>query len=170
MTVEDFALFFALLLLGGSAGVLAILIRPSLRRTVIDAALPLLATIAVGATFGSLYFSEVAGFTPCELCWYQRIAMYPLAVIGPLAAFRRDRNALTYVGLLSTIGFVIAIYHTQLQLFPDQSSFCEATSPCTVSPIKAVGWMTIPHMSAISFGLITSLAALSIRNPLQEAS
>ena len=52
--------------------------------------------IAVGATLGSLYFSEIRGFLPCDWCWYQRIAMYPLAVIVPMATFRRDRRIIPY--------------------------------------------------------------------------
>ena len=168
MTVNDVALFFCLLLLGGAAGLLVASTRPSLRTSIVDSSLLLIAIVAVGATLGSLYFSEVAGYIPCELCWYQRIGMYPLAIVGPLGAVRHDRASLHYTLAISIVGLAIALYHVQLQLFPEQSSFCDVTSPCTVSPVKAMGWMTIPHMSAISFGLIAALAALSIRSHVKE--
>jgi disulfide bond formation protein DsbB len=133
-----------------------------------EAALPLAAAVAVGATAGSLYFSESAGFVPCELCWFQRIAMYPMSVILVLAALRRDRSVLPYALALSVIGLGISAYHIQLQLFPDQGSFCDATNPCTGRWVEAFGWMTIPQMAGLSFALIASLSALAILTPPKE--
>ena len=78
----------------------------------------LAAAIAVGCTLGSLYFSEVAHFTPCTMCWYQRIAMYPLAIILVIAAVRRDRIVLLYVAVLASIGAAISTYHFLLERFP----------------------------------------------------
>ncbi len=159
MAPETVALFLVLLLLGGMGGLIASAVVPSIRSAIDDVALPLGVMVAVGATAGSLYFSEIANFVPCELCWFQRIAMYPLAIILPLAAIRRDVSVLPYVQALAVIGLGIALYHSQLQAFPDQGSFCALDNPCTSSPIKTLGWITIPHMSALSFVLVFVLAS-----------
>lgn len=156
--------FFALLLLGGTVGLLVGILHAPTRTLLASQALGLAAMIAVGSTLGSLYFSEVAGFVPCELCWYQRIAMYPLAVLLGIAWFSKDPGVFRYVIALAGSGLVIAGYHVQLQLFPDQTTFCGLANPCTASPTKAFGWMTIPHMSAISFALISTLAVLAFIN------
>jgi disulfide bond formation protein DsbB len=159
---EQLATFFAFLLLGGAvAGVIAVAV-PGFRRQVTESALPLAAVVAVGAMAGSLYFSESAGYVPCELCWYQRIAMYPTAVITLIAAVTGDRRIWRYVIPLSAAGLVVALYHVQLQLFPDQSTFCDAVNPCSGKWVEAFGWMTIPQMSGIAFALILGLALLSV--------
>lgn len=168
MGSELVASFFALLLLGGAGGLVIGVLRSSTRQAIAEQALGLSAVVAVGATLGSLYFSEVAGFVPCELCWYQRIAMYPLAVLLSLAVASKDSTIQRYVLFVASIGLAIAAYHVQLQLFPDQGSFCELANPCTASPTKAFGWITIPQMSLVSFALVAALSALSIFTPTQE--
>ena len=146
--------FFGLLVTGGLVGALLALARPTFRGALVDGVLDVTMVIAVGATLGSLYLSEVVGLVPCELCWFQRIAMYPMALILVLARIRRDRDVLPYVGLLSVVGLAIALYHVQLQLFPAQSSFCDVVNPCSSKAGEALGWMTIPQMAAICFALI----------------
>jgi disulfide bond formation protein DsbB len=165
---QEVATFFGVMLLGAAVGTAMAASRPSTRSALTEAALPLAAAVAVGATAGSLYFSESAGFVPCELCWFQRIAMYPMSVILVLAALRRDRSVLPYALALSVIGLGISAYHIQLQLFPDQGSFCDATNPCTGRWVEAFGWMTIPQMAGLSFALIASLSALAILTPPKE--
>lgn len=125
--------------------------------------------IAVGATLGSLYLSEVIGLVPCELCWFQRIAMYPMAIVLVLARIRGDRNVLPYVGVLSAVGLAIALYHVQLQQFPGQSSFCDVVNPCSSKAGQALGWMTIPQMAAVCFALIATTAFTSIRFDQKES-
>lgn len=166
-TAEFLAHFFGVLLLGGAAGLVVGLAVPSVRAQLRPVAPELAALVAVGATAGSLYFSEGAGFVPCELCWYQRIAMYPLAVILTVAAFRRDRSPLLYSVILAGIGLVISIYHIQVQLFPDNSSFCDAVAPCSAKWVEGLGFLTIPQMAGISFALIIGLLLLAIRAPRQ---
>lgn len=170
MDAQQVATFLGVMLLGGVLGVVVALVRPETREQLNEVALPLAAIIAVGATLGSLYFSESAGFVPCELCWFQRIAMYPLAVILPIAALRRDRSIMLYSLVLSLIGLAISAYHIQLQLFPDQSSFCDAVNPCSGRWVEAFGWMTIPQMAGISFTLTAVLSALVILTPLKEST
>ena len=139
-----------LLLLGVPAG-LAGLAVPAFRRRVARFVMPATALVPVLAMAGSLYFSERAGFVPCELCWYQRIAMYPLAVIMPIAAFRRDRSVLPYVSVVAAIGLAISAYHVYIQAFPEESNFCEITNPCSATWVEAYGWLTIPWMAGLSF-------------------
>ena len=164
------ATFFGLLLLAGAVGTIALFFAPRLRARFAPTAHEIAAVVAVGATAGSLYFSEVANFLPCEFCWYQRIAMYPLALILPMAVVRRESIPLIYARVIASIGLLIAIYHVQLQWFPEQSSACEITNPCTGRWVEAFGWMTIPQMAAISFALIIALITLSIRSLAQEQS
>jgi len=151
--------FFTVLLLGGAVAVVALLV-PRVRQRIRPHALPFAALVAIGATAGSLYFSEVAGFLPCELCWYQRIAMYPLALLLGFAALRSDTTVRRHALPLAVGGLLIAIYHVQLQAFPDQSSFCSLDHPCTTSPISGLGFLTIPQMSALSFATLIGLLGL----------
>lgn len=148
--------FFALLLLGALAGLAGSFTRVG-RAAIGDSSVFLAAVVAGGAMAGSLYFSEVADFIPCELCWFQRIAMYPLAVVLGLAAYRNDRSIRPYGLTLAAIGLAIAVYHVQLQAFPEQSAFCELDNPCTAKAVEALGFMTIPQMSAVAFVIIVRL-------------
>ena len=157
MDVDAASDFIAVLLLGGVVGTTLALAIPALRTPLIDTARPLAALVAVGATAGSLWFSEGAGFVPCELCWFQRIAMYPLAVLLSLAALRRDRAVFPYALALAGGGLAVSLYHVQLQLWPDQSSFCELDNPCSGRWIDALGFLTIPRLAALSFALIIVL-------------
>jgi disulfide bond formation protein DsbB len=110
---------------------------------------------------GSLYFSEVANYTPCPLCWYQRIAMYPLVVILGIAALRSDLAVRRYVLPLVAIGSVISIYHYQLERFPSQTSVaCSADVPCTVVWIWRFHYISIPFMALSAFALIAALLLL----------
>jgi disulfide bond formation protein DsbB len=123
-----------------------------------EVALPLAAVVGLTATLGSLYYSEVADFIPCQLCWYQRIAMYPMPVILLIAAWKRDRSIRSYVIPLALIGAAISIYHYQLERFPDQSSgFCTAEAPCTVVWVWMFHFISIPFMALSGFALIAWL-------------
>ena len=170
MDPDTVATFFAVLLLGGIVGLVAAWFVPAVRRELEPAAPTLAATIAVAATAGSLWFSESAGFVPCELCWYQRIAMYPLAVVLTMATIRRDAAIRPYAIVLAAIGAAISAYHVAIQQFPDQSSFCEASNPCSAAWVDALGWMTIPQMAGVSFLLIIALLTLSPPTPTPPRS
>lgn len=123
--------------------------------------------VAVLATAGSLYFSEVAGFEPCLLCWYQRIAMYPLVVILGIAAWRRDGGAWVYAAALSIIGAVIATYHVLLEWFPSLSSgACDPDNPCTLVWFRVFGFISLPTLALTAFLLILTL--VTIRTPRSE--
>jgi disulfide bond formation protein DsbB len=127
-------------------------------------ALGLAGFVAVLATAGSLYYSEVAGFVPCTLCWYQRIAMYPLIVLIPVAALRADRMAALTIVPISGIGLGLSFYHHYLERFqPEGSQFCQAGAPCTVRWIWEFNYISIPILSMTAFALITTLALLAWR-------
>jgi disulfide bond formation protein DsbB len=122
--------------------------------------------VAIIATLGSLYLSESVGLVPCQLCWYQRIAMYPLAVILPIAAIRRDPMVRLPAATLATIGAGIAAYHRLIQAFPSlDSGSCSAVGPSCSSPlIKEFGFVTIPYMALSAFLLILAFIWVDRRN------
>jgi len=117
--------------------------------------------VALGTTLGSLYLSEIAHFTPCVLCWYQRICMYPLAVALLVGGLRRDGAVWNYVLPPALIGAFIAIYHTQLQAFPHQHLVCSPTEPCTIRYIWEFGFVSIPFMSLSAFAFIITMMILA---------
>lgn len=119
--------------------------------------------VAFLATLGSLYFSEVAHFEPCRLCWYQRIAMYPLVVILGLAAVRRDEGVRPYARALAAIGAVIAGYHAALEWIPALDTGACGTGPaCTIVWFRALGFISLPTLALVAFLLI--LTVLSLRD------
>jgi len=122
--------------------------------------------VAATAMASSLYYSEIVHFTPCEFCWFQRIAMYPLAVLLGVAIFTRDRLPAKYLVTLAGVGLALSIYHYQLQLFPNQAQLCtgEAVS-CTVRFVEEFGFVSIPFMAGASFltVLLLQVAAWRIR-------
>ncbi len=123
--------------------------------------------IAVVSMAGSLYFSEVAHLLPCVLCWYQRIAMYPLVAILGVAIYFKDTKAYRYVFPLALIGLAIATYHVILYygvnwgFHPEWTGPCEAGISCTTRYIEWFGFITIPLLSWKSFFWINILMALA---------
>ena len=117
--------------------------------------------MAVVATLGSLYYSEIAGFTPCEYCWYQRIAMYPLVVILGIAAFRRDHSIRRYVLPLAVVGGLISAYHYTIQHFPSiDVGSCNVFAPCSAAWVWTFDFVSIPLMALVSFAVIITVLAL----------
>lgn len=167
MAFETMRTFFALAALAANAITIALVVMAIIDRrgggrpfeVLSGTTMWLAAAVAGFATIGSLYLSESVGLIPCKLCWYQRIAMYPLAVILPIAAFRKDAMARLYVVVLATIGAGIAAYHRLLQAFPSlDSGSCSAVGPSCSSPlIKEFGFVTIPYMALSAFILIIAL-------------
>jgi disulfide bond formation protein DsbB len=117
--------------------------------------------VAAVTTAGSLYYSVGAGFEPCELCWYQRICVYPLTVVLFVAAMRRDRKIWLSALPLAVVGLIIAAYHTQLQAFPDQSSFCSLTNPCTTRYVWEFGFVSLPFMALSAFCFISTMTLVA---------
>ncbi|UJF31650.1 disulfide oxidoreductase [Paenibacillus hexagrammi] len=112
--------------------------------------------IALVATIGSLYFSEVMHFLPCKLCWYQRILMYPLVLLLGIAAVRREHKIALYVLPMSIWGLCISVYHVLLQsgVFHESATGCGPV-PCDVDYLNLFGFITIPMLAGTAFLLIT---------------
>lgn len=123
---------------------------------------------AATSTAGSLYFSEILGFAPCVLCWYQRIAMYPLVLIIGIGIVKKDRHFYDYALPLSMIGGAIAFYQNLLYYDIISENFlpCIAGVSCTTKYIQLFGFMDIPLLSLISFVVIT--ASLLINKKLNK--
>lgn len=158
MDAEFFATLFSACLIGGLVGGFALFAFPRTRVRFVAAAPSIAALVAVAATAGSLYFSEGAGFVPCELCWYQRIAMYPMALILPLAVLRRDHLIMNYAFVLAAAGLIVSAYHIQVQWFPERSNSCALDDPCSAKWVEGFGVFTIPQMAAMAFFLIIMLS------------
>lgn len=121
--------------------------------------------VALVATVGSLIYSEVIHFEPCRLCWYQRIAMYPMAVILLVGAIRRDAMVKFYALPLSLIGLGISVYHYLLQRFPRlEGGSCDPDNPCSNIFVEIFGFITIPFMAGCGFIVISVLLGLYVNN------
>ena len=120
---------------------------------------------ALIATVGSLFYSEVMNFIPCDFCWYQRILMYPLVVIYGVYAIKKD-VIITIPGLiLSGIGIFVASYHYLMQklpIFEKAASSCGIV-PCNSEYVNYLGFITIPFMALIAFTVIFSLNVVLLR-------
>jgi disulfide bond formation protein DsbB len=125
---------------------------------------------ALIATIGSLYFSEVLHYIPCTLCWYQRIFMYPLAIILGIAFYQNDRGIVKYVLPLSIIGMIISGYHTALQKIPylQQFEMCTSGVPCSKDYINWLGFITIPILAFTAFTIITICLVFIMRSDKEE--
>ena len=121
--------------------------------------IPLAFVVSTVATLGSLYLSEVANFVPCRLCWYQRIAMYPLPILLGIAWWKRDAGVRRYALPLAAIGMVISTYHILVERFPslEGSGVCEVANPCSIRWVERFGFVTIPTMALAGFALISGL-------------
>jgi len=153
---------------GLSALTITVTGRAERARPVAELLLPLAFVIALVATVGSLYYSGIAHFRPCRLCWWQRIMMYPLVPVLAVAAFKRDRLGPLYAMPLALGGLGYGIYHTQLRWFPEQGSSCEAEAACTSVWVNTFGFVSIPFMASAGFLAILGLLTLHLRLPRAE--
>lgn len=136
--------------------------RATIVASVSEQAIWLAWLMALVATLGSLYFSEVAHYEPCKFCWFQRIGMYPMALILGIAAFRKDTSIYRYAIPMTVIGGTISIYHYLIQHFPDLSAgSCSATAPCTAAWVWKFGFVSIPFMALACFAAIAALLLIS---------
>ena len=144
--------------LGGRARWLLGLLAP--RARVVAAA------VAVVTTLGSLYYSEIAGYLPCELCWYQRIAMYPLSAILVVGLVRRERAAQWYALPFVVVGAPLSLYHWLVERVPAlaEGSSCSAFVPCSVPYFQELGYVTLAFMDLSAFLLIGALLLVAARS------
>jgi len=109
--------------------------------------------VALLAVTGSLFFSEVMQLPPCVLCWYQRIAMYPLVMILGIGIIARDGRMNMYALPLCLIGLAISVYHNLLYygILPESIAPCVEGMSCTSRQIEWLGFITIPLMALTAF-------------------
>ncbi|MCB1112170.1 MAG: disulfide bond formation protein B [Chlamydiia bacterium] len=109
--------------------------------------------ISCFAMLGSLFFSEVLGFEPCHLCWYERICIYPLTIILGIAAYRGDAKVIPYVLPLVGIGIALVAYQVAIQAFPgwEPINLCPAGPSCTTIIDIGVEVVTIPLLALGAF-------------------
>ena len=128
--------------------------------------------VSTVATLGSLYFSEIKGYIPCELCWYQRILMYPQALILGIGTFQNDKTVIKYALPLSVVGWFVALYHYLVQKVPGFAEIkpCKSGFPCTGEYINYLGFITIPFLALTAFSLIILFLLLSRKKPRYKDS
>ncbi len=117
------------------------------------------------AMCGSLFMSEALGWIPCQWCWYQRIFMYPIAIILPLGLLKRDRNVAVYSLALSAIGILASTFHILLQKVPAIARFetCTVGVPCSADYLNWFGFVTIPMLAWVAFAAILIGSVLALR-------
>lgn len=121
--------------------------------------------ISLVATLGSLYFSEIRGYVPCELCWIQRIFMYPLVIITFIAYIQKNAKIALTTAIFSCIGGCISLYHYGLQkvdFLADSAPACGQVS-CTGQYINWLNFITIPFLALVAFILIAITSFYMIR-------
>ena len=139
-----------------------------LRQTLEGYELWLAFLVAAVATGGSLFFSEIAHFVPCELCWFQRICMYPLSIATLLAALANDRRAARYLLPLPVVGAGVSVYHLLVENgVVEQARACLISAPggCATKWIDEFGYMTIPTLALTGFVLCSAFLFLAALPP-----
>ena len=131
--------------------------------------------VALGATVSSLFYSNIAGFEPCELCWFQRIFMYPLVVLLGLALIKKERIIIDYALSISVIGFFISLYHNYVYYQNGGlSAICQVGGvgvSCVKRYVFELGYITIPIMSLTAFVLIITFlvfASFNVKNHVSK--
>ena len=167
MSTDTFQTLTALLTIATAVVAVALLVlavarerSPSIRErtsALADRRSLMCAVVAGGAMLGSLYFSEVANYVPCTLCWYQRIAMYSIAIVAVVAVVRRE-TPVAYFMVLAAIGAPIAGYHWLLERLPSlDTGACSVTVPCNLVWFEEFGFITLPLMAFVAFVAILAV-------------
>ena len=138
--------------------------------------LPLIFCVAVAsiAVLGSLFFSNILGYVPCELCWFQRICMYPLVPLFATALFFNDEKIYRYAFFPVIVGLGISLFHNVIyyraNFGPHPTIFTACTiqgASCTAKYIEWLGFITIPLLSAIAFTMLLG-ALLLLRSRARQ--
>jgi disulfide bond formation protein DsbB len=126
--------------------------------------------LAAIATGGSLFFSEIAGFVPCDLCWFQRICMYPLSVLTLFLAAHGDHRAARYLVPIPVVGACVSVYHLLIenQVISEPSSCRIGGAGCAVKWINEFGYITIPTMALTGFLLLIGFLSLAVAGTEEE--
>jgi disulfide bond formation protein DsbB len=115
--------------------------------------------IATSSTLGALFMGEIMGLTPCVLCWYQRIFMFPLVLVLAAGLFPFDPKIVRYALPLAVAGWLVAVFHLLLiaGIIPENITPCTQGVPCSQVQIEWFGFVTIPLLSVIAFSIINAL-------------
>jgi disulfide bond formation protein DsbB len=121
--------------------------------------------VALAATLGALFIGEVMGQSPCLLCWYQRIFMFPLALILLIACVKEDSGVWRYALPLALMGLGFALYHSLLYggIIEEPIVQCGAGPSCSSQAMSLFGWLPIPILSLVAFSAIVILLTLARR-------
>jgi disulfide bond formation protein DsbB len=121
--------------------------------------------VATFATLGAIFLGEVMGMTPCVLCWYQRIFMFPLAIVLGMAAYLNDRRGAVYALALTLCGLGMAAYHTLLiaGLIPKAWVPCSAGVSCADQKLEILNGVQIPWLSLAAFMALALLLITYLR-------
>jgi disulfide bond formation protein DsbB len=120
--------------------------------------------VAALGTGGSLFLSEIAGFVPCDLCWFQRICLYPLSILTLLAALRGDYRVVTYFLPFPLVGSCVSIYHLLIEnkVISEPSACRIGGAGCAVKWINEFGYVTIPTLALTAFLLLIGFLSLAV--------
>ena len=150
---------------------LAAIVSPGAKR-LWDAVAGLLGPVAIPLAFviglvtigGSLYYSEVANYTPCKLCWFQRICLYPMPFFFAYAMLKKDKSVKPYALMLAIANVPISLYHYLIEWYPDLegNGACDITASCTSVYVREFGYVSIPLM-ALSAALAIITLMLFVR-------
>ena len=126
--------------------------------------------VSLVATLGSLYFSEIRGYIPCTMCWYQRIFMYPIVVMTTVAVIQKNAKIAVTTAVFSIIGGCISLYHYGIQKIDFLTEAAPACGliPCTGQYINWLGFITIPFLALTAFILIAITSFYMIRQFKEE--
>jgi disulfide bond formation protein DsbB len=123
-----------------------------------DYIFPLGFFVTLGGTALTLFYQYILHYEPCDLCWYQRVFLYPQVLLFAYAWYKKDRAVLPYALVLSVTGFVVALYHHALQVGFDLMKPC-STAPFAVNCSKPsfieFGFVTFPFMAVVLFGFLS---------------
>ena len=126
--------------------------------------------VSLVATLGSLYFSEIRGYIPCTMCWFQRIFMYPIVIITTVAVIQKNAKIALTTAVFSAIGGCISLYHYGVQkidFLTESAPACGLVS-CTGQYINWLGFITIPFLALTAFILIAITSFYMIRQLKEE--
>ena len=124
----------------------------------------LLFIVSLGAMIGSLSYSEIVGFIPCDLCWIQRIFMYPQALLAYIGLVKKEKNIVDYILPLSILGAIVSLYHSLIHWRVISGSFLACTSsltaPCAKVYVLEYGYITIPFMAFTTFTYLIAITLI----------
>ena len=119
--------------------------------------------VASVSTLAALFLGEVMGYTPCVLCWYQRICMFPLVLVLAAGLFPFDRRVVRYALPLALAGWLLAAFHWGVAggLIPERVTPCSQGVPCSVEQVVWFGFLTLPMLSVLAFSIIIAMLLLT---------